>query len=267
MDRRNWLGNIACALLVACAVGSEAPLSAGTDRRPAPLTEQQKLEILRFLDGEFARVVRPLPSVKPGFYLRAGGGFDEHALEQALMRSLPAANPGDTVQITGIAFRAKEIRIYINGGSEPRKSLRERVHVQIGMPWPHGQVVRDEPTGLVRMGSTLILDFDGPVPSLTAEDVKKLLAPFLDFSHQRSAAVNWVDTLPPEFRQAIRDHRAVVGMNHDMVEAALGRPERKVRQRQPDGTETEDWIYGSPPGKTIFVTFVGDRVVRVRQYL
>ncbi len=267
MRRGYLLGKVGLAALLAATVGRYASAFAAEDRKPAPLTEQQKLEILRFLDGEFARVVRPLPSVKPGFYLKPNGSLDEHALEQALMRSLPAANPGDTVQITGIAFRPKEIRVYINGGSEPRKSLRERVHVQIGVPWPHGQVVRDEPTGLVKIGSTLILDFGGPVPSLTADDVKKLLAPFLDFSHQRSAAVNWVDTLPPEFRQAIQDHRAVVGMSHDMVEAALGRPERKVRQRQPDGTETEDWIYGSPPGKTIFVTFVGDRVVRVRQYL
>lgn len=240
---------------------------AATSQKPAPLTEQQKLEILRFVDGEFARVVRPLPSIKPGFYLRPGAGVDEHALQQALMRSLPAANPGDTVQITGIEFRPKQIVVQINGGSQPRKSLRDRVHVQLGVPWPQARVIRDEPTGLVRIGSTLIVEFDGPVPALTPDQLKQILSPFLDFSRQRSAAVNWVETLPAEFRQAIREHRAVVGMSHDMVEAALGRPDHKVRQRQPDGTETEDWVYGTPPGKTIFVTFVGDRVVRVRQFL
>jgi hypothetical protein len=51
-----------------------------------------------------------------------------------------------------------------------------------------------------------------------------------------------------------------------MVLAAMGRPERKVRERDADGNETEDWIYGTPPDKTVFVTFQGDKVVRVRQF-
>jgi hypothetical protein len=58
----------------------------------------------------------------------------------------------------------------------------------------------------------------------------------------------------------------VLGMNHDMVLAALGRPEHKVRERTPSGDETEDWIYGSPPARTTFVTFAGDRVVKVEQF-
>jgi len=51
-----------------------------------------------------------------------------------------------------------------------------------------------------------------------------------------------------------------------MVLAALGRPEHKVRERTPDGDETEDWIYGSPPARTTFVTFAGDKVIRVEQF-
>jgi hypothetical protein len=39
-----------------------------------------------------------------------------------------------------------------------------------------------------------------------------------------------------------------------------------VRERDPDGTETEDWIYGNPPARTVFVTFTGDKVVRVKEY-
>ena len=69
-----------------------------------------------------------------------------------------------------------------------------------------------------------------------------------------------------EFKQAITDHEAIVGMNHEMVLAALGRPEHKVRERDPDGTETEDWIYGTPPARTTFVTFTGDKVIRVKEF-
>ncbi len=55
-------------------------------------------------------------------------------------------------------------------------------------------------------------------------------------------------------------------MDRDEILAAMGRPDRKVRERQEDGTETEDWIYGHPPARTIFVRFAGDKVTQVDQY-
>jgi len=51
-----------------------------------------------------------------------------------------------------------------------------------------------------------------------------------------------------------------------MVIAALGRPEHKVRERDPDGNDTEDWIYGDPPAKTTFVTFASGKVIRVKEF-
>ncbi len=236
---------------------------------PAPsgkLTEQNKLEILRSVDGEFAKVVRPLPSLKPGFRLKPTGKVDQKALDNALLRSEPAANPGDKVQITGILFESNSIRVNINGGSHPHESWRNRIHISIGAPWPTSQVVTNQPPGLTKMGSTLIVEFGAPVPNVTPNQLELYLSPFLNFAEQRSAAKVWVDTLPPKFKQAIGRHQAVVGMNREMVIAALGRADHKVREFHEDGTETEDWIYGSPPGTTIFVTFIGERVVRVEQF-
>ena len=230
------------------------------------LTPDGKLEIVRAVDGEFAKVVQPLPSIKPGFKLKPGQKIDQEALQSALMRSLPAANPGDTVQITNIEFHSKEILFEINGGSSPHESWRQRIHISLGGSLPTTRVVKDQPPGLVNLGSTLILEFDGPVPSLTPAQVKKYLAPFLNFAGQRSAAESWVQTLDPKFQKAIQEHVAVIGMDRDMVLAALGRADHKVREYTPDGTETEDWIYGRPPGTTIFVTFIGNDVVRVQSY-
>ena len=51
-----------------------------------------------------------------------------------------------------------------------------------------------------------------------------------------------------------------------MVLAAMGRPEKKVRQRDQEGNETEDWIYGKPPARTTFVTFIGEKVIRVKEF-
>jgi len=98
------------------------------------------------------------------------------------------------------------------------------------------------------------------------DELKQLLAPLLDFSKQRSASVQWFDTLPVEMKKAIQDRRPLIGMDREMVVAAIGKPGHKVRERDTDGNDIEDWIYGTPPAKTIFVRFSGDRVSSIKQF-
>jgi hypothetical protein len=115
-------------------------------------------------------------------------------------------------------------------------------------------------------GATVVLDYGRNLPDMSPDDLKRDLSVLLDFSKQRSATVNWIDTLAPQFQQAIKDERAVVGMDSEMVLAAMGRPEHKVRERDLEGNNTEDWIYGTPPSRTTFVTFEGNTVIRVKEY-
>ena len=115
-------------------------------------------------------------------------------------------------------------------------------------------------------GSMIQLDFGRPLPEMTPDELKLYLSTVLDFSKQRSAAVTWAESQPPEIREAITAKKAAVGMDQDQVMAAMGRADRKVREREPDGTDVEDWIYGTPPGKTVFVRFSQDKVIRVSQY-
>ncbi len=144
--------------------------------------------------------------------------------------------------------------------------MRDRIHVDVGgMPRATSTPTNPAP-GYQGTGATLYLDFGRPVPDMSPDELKKLLGGVLDFSKQRSAAVQWAETLPPEMQKAIKEKRAVVGMDREMVVAALGRPERKVRERDEEGNEVEDWIYGQPPQKTIFVRFSGDRAISVKQY-
>jgi hypothetical protein len=63
-------------------------------------------------------------------------------------------------------------------------------------------------------------------------------------------------------KEAIENHQVLVGMNHEMVIYAKGRPPKKVRENDGQG-EYEDWIYGEPPQDVDFVRFVGDEVTRV----
>lgn len=246
----------------------DAAQSAIPDRpRAEKLTPRSRLELLRYVSGEFARAVKPLPADKKGFRYPADKPLDDQALRRILM-SGSAANPGDTVQITALEFKDKEIVVQINGGAKGKKRWRDRIQVSVGGGIPTAQTTGTQvgPPGFQALGSTLILDYGRPLPDLTPDELKQHLGVFLDFSKQRSASVSWIESLPPEFQQAIKERRAMVGMDKEMVIAAMGKPERKVRERDPDGLETEDWIYGHPPAKTVFVKFAGEKVISVKQF-
>lgn len=224
---------------------------------------KSQFAIIRYVDQELARVVQPIPSEKRGFRYIVGKPIDPDKLRMALMRG-SAANPGDQVQITNIEFREKEIIVSINGGTKKHFNWRQHVQVQMsGVPMTTGTPNQTAPA---QIGAELVLDFGGPVPNLTPDQLKHDLSPFLSFASEHSSAVNWVETLPPQFQQAIKTHTAVTGMNRDMVLASMGRPDQKVREYDDEGRETEDWIYGHPPEKTVLVTFLGDKVIRVKSY-
>ena len=235
-----------------------------------PLSEQSKLQLLRYVDGEFAKVLTPLPGGKSGYHFKAGAPLDQDSLRRALLSGGAALNVGDSVQITKVEFHDRDVQIDINNGPKGKTSWRDRVHLQggLGLPVSTGTTTTNPNAAPVipqKTGATVFLDFDRSVPDMTGEQLKAYLGRVLDFS-KRSAAVQYVDSLPPKFREAVAAKRAEVGMDHEAVTAALGRPERKVRERDADGNDVEDWIYGKPPAKTTFVRFQGDKVVRVTEY-
>lgn len=240
-----------------------AIVQATTGKKQQSLDQESKISLIRYVDGEFARVVQSIPSLKQGFRYKVGQAIDAKDLRQALMRGA-AANPGDQVQISSLEFRSNEIIIGINGGTKKHWNWRQHVQIGVGPVSPVAPAPTSE--GTAQTGAILVLDYGHTVPDLSPDQLKHDLSPFLDFAGEHSSAVNWVDTLPPQFQQAIKDHRAIVGMNHDMVLAAMGRPDKKVRESDEDGKQTEDWIYGYPPSKTVLVTFSGEKVIHVKTY-
>jgi hypothetical protein len=234
--------------------------------QPAELKPQSRIEIIRYVSGEFAKAVQPLPGGSKGLRIPVGKTVSSKDLQNALRTGGVAASPGDTVQITALEFRTKEIVIQVNGGGKKHYHLRD--HLQVGVSGVPGNQIpqTQDAKSNEGNGSTLFLDYGHAIPDMSAEDLMRDLGSFLDFSKEHSAAVNWIDTLPPQFKEAIKDRKAVEGMDHEMVLAALGRPDHKVREHTPEGVQTEDWIYGTPPEKTVFVTFAGDKVIRVKEY-
>jgi hypothetical protein len=235
------------------------------------LQDSSKLVLIRYVSGEFAKAVKPLPAGKEGFWLYVGKPINAEQLDRAVATHGAAVRTGDKVQITRLEFRDHQIVVDLNGGGRGKKRWRDRIHLEVGgIPTTTQTTTTPQeagPPGMQPgMGSTVFLEFTKPVPDLTPDELKQLLAPFLDFNKQRSASVQWFDTLPPEVKKAITDRRPALGMDREMVVAAIGRPDHKVRERDSEGNDIEDWIYGQPPSKTVFIRFTGDRVTSIKQF-
>ena len=237
----------------------------------ATLQETSKLSLIRYVSGEFAKAIKPLPAGKEGFHVNVDKPLQTDLLDRAVATHGPAVNTGDNVQITRLEFRDHQIIVDVNGGGRGKRHWRD--HIQIGLggggyPTMQPASTQDQgPPGMQPgMGSTIFLEFNKPVPDLTPDELKQILSPFLNFAKERSAAVQWFDTLPPEMKKAIQDRRPVVGMDREELIAAIGKPDHKVRERDSDGNDIEDWIYGQPPSKTVFIRFMGDHVTSIKQF-
>lgn len=252
------------------ALDGQGDSQAAAKPKAATLQETSKLELIRYVSGEFAKATKSLPAGKEGLIVYVGKPLNNELVERALATHGAAVKSGDRVQITKLDFHEHEIIVDLNGGGRGKKRLRDRIHIEMS-GIPSGQVTTDQqdsgPPGLQPgMGSTIYLDFSNPVPDLSPNDLKQILSMFLDFSRERSASVQWVDTLPPEMKKAIQERRPMVGMDREQVVAAIGKPDHKIRERDQNGNDIEDWIYGQPPSKTVFVRFSGDHVTNIKQY-
>jgi len=235
-----------------------------------PLQESSKLTLIRFVSGEFAKAVKSLPAGKEGFNVPVGKPLNAELLDRAVATHGAAVNSGDSVQITGLEFRGRQIAVDVNGGGRGKHHWRDHLQIGIGGGYPTMQSSSTQETGppglQPGMGSTIFLEWNKFVPDMTPEELKQILSPFHNFQRERSASVQRIDTLPPEMKKAIQERRPVVGMDREEVVAAMGKPDHKVRERDSDGNDIEDWIYGQPPSKTVFVRFIGDHVTKIQQF-
>ncbi|HEX6895695.1 MAG TPA: hypothetical protein VF146_10500 [Bryobacteraceae bacterium] len=253
------LGTVGC-LLSSFWILSPARAS---DKR---LTDDDRVEILRGLLSEYATVKTYLPRSPKPLPFESAGTWDKQEWTQAGQKYGVAARVGDAVQITKVTIQDDKILFEINHGMKGKRG-GWRDHVQIGMAGPiGGGVSQTDPNQSTSApsGTNIALLFDKPIPQVKADEIKKMLAPVLSFEKE-TATENLVETLPEPVKQAIKANKAIEGMDRDEVILALGKPRHKERNVSPDGTESEDWIYGEPPGKITFVTFTNSKVVRIKE--
>lgn len=241
-------------VLVAAALG--ACLLRGEDRR---LTPEERVLLIRGLTAEYATVKAFLPRSKKPLLIESNGTYDKKQWEEAGREFGPAARVGDLVRISKVEIESDKLVLEINGGFRSGRKWYERIEVGTGS--------RTSPIGSgqsnAAAGTTIALLFHKPLPPLKTEEIKKTLAPVLDFE-KRTATESYVESLPPEIQKAVKEKRALEGMDRDQVLLALGKPVRKVRETK-DGEELEDWIYGTAPGRIVFVTFNGNKVIKVKE--
>ena len=220
------------------------------------------MEIERGLDAEFATMKVILPRAKKPLLFKSDGSYDKSAWDRALQEGGPAARMGDEIQITLVQIEDKKIVLELNGGTRGTGHWYD--HVQIGMGGSTSPIGTDQNKQVAANGTYLAIVFSGSVPSLKADDIRHMLAPIFDFE-KHSASQQYVETLPEPVKKAIKEQRAVTGMDKDQVLLALGRPRSKTRETSAEGDEIEDWVYGDPPGKMTFIRFDEGKVVKISE--
>ena len=241
----------------ACLLASGFSAYAGDQK----LTEDDRVEILRGIMAEFATVKAFLPRSPKPLPFESTGTWDKQTWADAGQKYGPAARVGDLVQITKVTIENDKILLEINGGMKHKGHWYD--HVQVGMGGATSPVSTQQNTN-APSGTNLGLLFNKSIPPLKAAEIKKMLAPVLDFEKQ-TATENYVEKLPEPIQKAIKENKAIEGMDRDQVLLSMGKPRHRERNVTKDGTETEDWIYGDAPGKITFVTFAGSKVVQVKE--
>ena len=249
-----------CSLLITlCLLIPGIVLNADTS---SSLSEDSRIKIIRTLGSEYVSLKIPLPINRTGLTISSNGEFDWKKNEEASLSAGQFIAPGITVQITKINILPDKIAFEINGGGR-RKKKRFLERIQVASSGG-GRTLADPTADAPPQGSYVNIQFAKSIPELSPDEVKQILSNVLDFS-QKSAVKSFIESVPDEFQDAVKDKKAVVGMDKDLVIAALGRPLRKIRERKGE-VESEEWVYGEKPQKVIFVTFQSGKVVSVKEY-
>jgi len=246
---------------VSSAPSPQAPVSAPPIPANAPhMSKQTRYEIIRDFETQIVYARAFFPMGTKGIKLKDGvatpSGLE---LQQALALWGPAVKPGDPAHISYVLIKDDHIHFDLNGGPIHRKKWYEHVQIE-GANGAPVQMGPNESTQNPH-GTYLDVYFDKYVPEMTAQQLRSLLYPVLDFN-ARNKEEAYLDTVPPKVKAAIQAHQVLVGMNTEMVLHAKGKAPKKVRERDGE-TEYEEWIYGEPPQDVDFVRIVSDEVVRV----
>jgi hypothetical protein len=236
-----------------------APTAPPIPRDAPRMSKQTRLQIIRDFETQLIYARTAFPMGTKGLHLKEGVITPNgEELRQVLTIFGPSIKPGDPAHISFVQIKDEHIHFEINGGPVHRQKWYQ--HIQISGAGGTAQAPQNDPQANPH-GSFVDVHFGKYVPEMTAQQLRTVLYPVFDFN-ARNKEQAYLDTVPPKAKAAIQAHHVLVGMNQKMVVHAMGRPPKKVREREGE-TIYEEWIYGEPPADVDFVRLVGDEVVRV----
>src|SRR6266850_4074201 len=109
--------------------GAQSPAKTSSTAANTTLQDNSKLSLIRYVSGEFAKAVKPMPAGKEGFLIYVGKPLNAELLDRAVATHGAAVNSGDKVQITRLEFRSHQIVVDVNGGGRGRKRWRDHIQV------------------------------------------------------------------------------------------------------------------------------------------
>ena len=188
-----------------------APLLQGAGK----LTEQDRVELMRGLVAEYATVKQFLPRAKKALPYESNGTFDKKVWEAASREYGPAGRVGDVVHISKVSIDSDRLVLQINGGFNGGRKWYDGAQIGGGMGRSGGPM---HPIGRgdsnAPGGTTIEILFHKPLEPMKAAEVKKMLAPVLDFD-RRTATEIYAQELPPPMKKAIAEKTAIEGMDRD----------------------------------------------------
>ena len=228
------------------------------------LTFDDRVELTRGLMAEYGVLKAALPHSRSALAFDAAGGIDRNQWAKAAQEDGLAAKAGSTVQVTKVDIGEDRIVLQIDGGYNGGRKWYRNATIGGGTSSiPNQTPIGDGVGDNAPFGTSIAILFHKPLEPMKAADIKKMLAPVLEFD-PHSVTEIYAETLSPEVQAAVKSGHALVGMNREQVTLALGRPAHKERQTD-NGVELEYWTYGEAPGKFTFVTFKGDKAIAVKE--
>ena len=256
--------SIVCLLTLLLAVTATASGEQKSQSGLIRLSKQNRIAIDRAFTSDPVYTRTAFPMGITGLRIVNGQVTpNSAALQQVIDTYGPAVQRGDLVRITNINIKEDHIHFEINGGPAKGSKWYQKVTVYGpgGTPVPIKPKKPDADVAATPHGSFVDLYFENPVYDLSASCLKELLRPVFDFA-AKSSLEAYLDTVPREIQQAVKNHRVLVGMNREMLLHAKGLPARKIHENDGDN-EYEEWIYGDPPRDVEFVRITNNEVIRV----
>ena len=133
---------------------------------------------------------------------------DKEKLAQMMALWGPAAKPGDLARISNIVIKDNYIHFEINGGPVKKQKWYQRIQIEGA---GGGTPIAPSDQNANARGSFVDLYFDHHVPELTGPELKQLLRPVFDFD-SKSPVEAYLETVSPKVKDAIKNHKILVGM-------------------------------------------------------